>query len=154
MCYNSDMKRFRRKQMPSEVPVIKPTEVSALPVSLIVEPNIKWFEMLTPEQKVKFVRRGKIVLVAVASDYIDHMAIKEGRPDLESRYVTEDDDSVVDAGYLIYDRSDVHDWDIKVDRFSGAYARGDRIAREMTAALLRGYMPDLTITTDDELEEF
>jgi hypothetical protein len=154
MCYSSiNMPLFGRKPSPETPKPLIQDEVIQHEY-LVVEPSTEWIGDVDLESRIKFVRRGHIVLVAVATRTIDHYAISHGRPDLEPHYALEVDDSVQDAGYLVIDRSEQRQWDVKVDGFSGTYARGNRPARVETVEVLKErYLPNLIVTTDDELGE-
>jgi hypothetical protein len=146
------MALFGRKK-PSSEGALSHSEELTTHEPRVVEPSEAWLDGVDLVSQIKFVRRGQIVLVAAATSTVGHYEINNGRPDLEPRFVAQDDDSVVDAGYLALNHDEDREWDVKVDRFSGTYGRGSRDVRKISAEVLRGYLPSLRVTTDDDLNE-
>lgn len=127
-----------------------PVEAKTPRLDLIVEPSEEWLREVASSDQVKFVRRGRIVLAAIATEKIDHMAIYHGLRELIADHTHGQTDTVEDSGYLLIDRLNDPIRSVKVERFSSTYWRGDQGARKLTASILRDYLPNFIITTDDE----
>lgn len=138
----------RRKRSQEAVEPVVTVPESILLSRQIVEPTPEWLAQLETTNRVKFVRRGDIILASVIRYALDgsgmmpkHMDIVQSRPDLDA--------DVEDAGFLRLDGKDTVE-SIAVVAFSTIYLRGDHEQRQKTVDVLQAALPDTPISFDDD----